>query len=140
MTRMADKALSGHCYCGAVKFEVHGDSQWVGHCHCESCRRYSGSAMTTFAGFKREQVVYTGAMPNRYSPGNGVTRSFCGQCGSSIAYENAGEAESIHLHLGIFDDLEQLVPQDHSFLAEKASWLHADEHLPESKWSFPEQE
>ena len=96
--------------------------------------------MTTFAGFNREQVIYTGAMPNRYSPGNGVTRSFCGQCGSSIAYENTGEANSIHLHLGLFDDLEPLIPQDHSFREEKASWLQADEHLPDSKWSFPTEE
>ncbi len=27
---------------------------------------------------------------------------------------------------------EPLTPRDHSFLNEKASWLHADEHLPES--------
>ena len=137
MAGMADKALSGHCYCGAVKFEILGDSDWVGHCHCESCRRHSGSAMTTFAGFKQDQVIYTGAMPNRYSPGNGVTRSFCGQCGSPIAYENADTPDDIHLQLGLFDDLESLVPQDHSFLEEKVSWLRADEHLPESGWSFP---
>jgi hypothetical protein len=38
------------------------------------------------------------------------------------------------MQLGLFDDLEPLVPRDHSFLREKPSWLHADEHLPESNW------
>jgi hypothetical protein len=38
------------------------------------------------------------------------------------------------MQLGLFDDLEPLVPRDHSFLREKPSWLHADEHLPESSW------
>ena len=128
---MSETKLSGHCYCGAVKFEVSGESDWIGHCHCESCRRQSGSVMTTFAGFREEQVTFTGAMPNHYSTGDGVTRSFCGQCGSPVAYQSSDRPE-IHLHLGLFDDLESLAPQDHSFMNEKPSWLHADEHLPES--------
>ena len=130
---MLETKLSGHCYCGAVKFEISGESDWIGHCHCESCRRQSGSVMTTFAGFREDQVIFTGAMPNRYSSNDGVTRSFCGQCGSPVAYQSSDQT-GIHLHLGLFDDLELLVPQDHSFLNEKPSWLHADEHLPESGW------
>jgi len=127
--------LSGHCYCGAVKFEVSGESDWIGHCHCESCRRQTGSVMTSFAGFKPQQVIFTGALPNRYSSGDGVTRSFCGHCGSPVAYQSNDRADEIHLHLGLFDDLEPLAPRDHSFLNEKPSWLHADEHLPASGWS-----
>ena len=132
---MSDQKLSGHCYCGAVKFEISGESDWVGHCHCESCRRHSGSVMTTFAGFRPEQVKFTAAMPNRFATEDGVTRSFCGRCGSPVAYELESRPDEIHLQLGLFDDLERLVPQDHSFLGEEVSWLHADEHLPESNFS-----
>ena len=135
-----DQSHSGHCYCGAVKFEVNADSNWVGHCHCESCRRHSGSVMTTFAGFKQNQVVFTGAMPNRYSTDDGVTRSFCGQCGSPVAYENADTPEDIHLHLGLFDQPELLPAEDHSFLDEKVSWFSADEQLPESGWTFSKED
>ena len=132
---MNDTRLSGHCYCGAVRFEVNGESDWIGHCHCQSCRRASGSVMTTFAGFRHDQVVFTGAMPNRYSSDDGVTRSFCGQCGSPVAYESNDSPDSIHLQLGLFDDLEPLAPRDHSFRNEKVSWLRADEDLPDSGWS-----
>ena len=132
---MPEKKLTGHCYCGEVKFEVYGESDWVGHCHCESCRRQTGSVMTTFAGFRLEQVSFTGAMPSQYASGDGVTRSFCGRCGSPVAYQSNDRADEIHLHLGLFDDLELLPPRDHSFLDEKVSWLRADEHLPESGWS-----
>ena len=136
---MSETKLSGHCYCGAVKFEISGESDWIGHCHCESCRRQSGSVMTTFAGFREEQVTFTGAIPNHYSTGDGVTRSFCGQCGSPVAYQSSDRPE-IHLHLGLFDDLELLTPQDHSFMNEKPSWLHADEHLPERGWKHPSED
>ncbi|MGB5329949.1 MAG: GFA family protein [Gammaproteobacteria bacterium] len=137
---MSEPKLSGHCYCGAVKFEIDGKSDWVGHCHCESCRRQSGSVMTTFAGFKLDQVKFTAAMPNRFITADGVTRSFCGQCGSPISYEYTGRPDEIHMQLGLFDDLEPLAPDDHSFLQEKPSWLHADEHLPESKWVAEKQD
>ena len=132
---MSEKRLTGHCYCGAVTFETSGESYWIGHCHCESCRRASGSAMTTFAGFKHEQVRFTGATPKRHNTDDGVSRSFCGQCGSPVAYESDDQSGVIHLHLGLFDDLEQTPPQDHSFRKEKASWLNADEHLPDNDWS-----
>ena len=130
---MSQIPLTGHCYCGAVSFEISGDSFWVGHCHCESCRRHSGSVMTTFAGFKPDQVVYTGAMPNRHRS-DGITRGFCGECGSPVSYENDDMPDEVHLQLGLFDDPDLLAAQNHSFLGEKVGWLHADEHLPESGW------
>jgi hypothetical protein len=135
---MSETKLSGHCYCGAVTFEISGESYWIGHCHCESCRRQSGSVMTSFAGFRQDQVIFTGAMPIRHTSDDGVTRSFCGQCGSPVAYESSDRPNIIHLQLGLFDDLEPLKPMDHSFLNEKPSWLHADEHLPQSGWSGDE--
>ena len=131
---MSDPAFTGHCYCGAVTFEISGKSNWVGHCHCESCRRHSGSAMTTFAGFDEEQVKFTGAAPRQHHSGDGVTRSFCGQCGSPVAYQADFQPGRIHLQLGLFDDIESLPADDHSFRNEKSSWLRADEHLPKSDW------
>ena len=137
---MQEQKLTGHCYCGAVTFEVSGDSGWVGHCHCESCRRQSGSVMTTFAGFQLDQLHFTGAMPRRTTTDDGVTRSFCGECGSPVSYELINRPDEIHMQLGLFDDLEKLPPQDHSFLEEKVGWLRADEHLPESKWASSSQD
>lgn len=134
---MENQKHSGRCYCGAVSFEVDGQSDWVGHCHCESCRRASGSVMTTFAGFRIEQVTFTGADPNRFSTDDGVTRSFCGRCGSPVSFQHRKEPGEIHLHLGLFDDIDQLPAEDHSFRNEKADWLTADEQLPDSDWVNP---
>ena len=131
---MDAEKLTGHCYCGAVSFEVTGQPDWVGHCHCESCRRASGAVMSSFAGFRPGQVVFGGAMPERFTTPDGVTRSFCGRCGSAVAFEYDRTPNEIHLQLGLFDDLEKLPAQSHSFVAEKPSWLHADEHLPAQDW------
>ena len=95
--------------------------------------------MTTFAGFKLGQLSFTGAIPKHTTTDDGVTRRFCGECGSPVSYEYKNRPDEIHMQLGLFDDLEKLVPRDHSFLEEKVSWLHADEHLPESKWTSSSQ-
>ena len=50
---------SGHCLCGSVCFEIRGKPVWVGHCHCQSCRRNTGSAVATFVGLRSAQVTYT---------------------------------------------------------------------------------
>jgi len=127
---MSYSNLRGHCYCGAVKFETSGQPVWVGHCHCESCRRASGSVMTSFATYHLDKVKFTGTMRARFPTDDGVVRSFCGHCGSPVAYESSDKKNQIDLHLGLFDDLEQVKPQDHTYYAEKVSWLQADEHLP----------
>jgi len=127
---MSYSNLSGHCYCGAVKFETSGQPVWVGHCHCESCRRASGSVMTSFATYHLDKVIFTGEKPARFPTEDGVVRSFCGHCGSPVAYESSDKKNQIDLHLGLFDDLEQIKPQDHTHYAEKVSWLQSDEHLP----------
>ena len=127
--------LSGHCYCGAIKFKASGEPIWVGHCHCESCRRASGSVMTSFATYLLDKVVFSGAMPTRFPTDDGVVRSFCGQCGSPVAYESTEKENQIDLHLGLFDDLEQIKPRNHTFYAEKVSWLQADDYLPKNTGS-----
>ena len=107
---MKKEKTAGHCYCGAISFKIEGKSEWIGHCHCESCRRASGSVMTTFAGYKKSQVTFTGETPASITTGDGVTRSFCARCGSPIAYENSDTPDDIHLQLGLFDDLDDEPP------------------------------
>ena len=128
---MSNATNSGHCYCGAVRFEVSGEPNWIGHCHCDSCRRASGSVMTTLASYNTDQVKFTGTSPvseANHPTDDGVIRSFCGKCGSPVAYGPNGNV--INLQLGLFNDHHQLKPQKHFHYDEKVDWLKADEHLP----------
>ena len=29
--------------CGAVQYELEGESEWTGYCHCHSCRKHTGA-------------------------------------------------------------------------------------------------
>jgi hypothetical protein len=127
--------VKGHCYCGAVQFEVNGAPIWVSHCHCQSCRRHTASVMATFAGYYPNQLTYTTAQPASYSSDDGVKRSFCGRCGSPISYESDRWPDQVHLYLGIFDDPDSIQPEDHVYFGEKIAWLNIGDELPRHECS-----
>ncbi len=39
MTSPPSDALEGGCLCGAVRFSLTPPTDFVAHCHCQSCRR-----------------------------------------------------------------------------------------------------
>ena len=120
---------SGHCLCGRVGFETEGEPRWVSYCHCASCRRHTGSPVTCFVNFKREQVAFRGERAT-FQSSPGVTRSHCARCGTPIGYETAKRADEIDLYLNAFDAPEAFEPQGHAFFAEHIPWFDTRDELP----------
>ncbi len=120
----------GGCLCGAVRYRCTGAPLWVAHCHCESCRRATGGAVVTWAGFARDRVTFTAGWPQRFASSPGVTRSFCSHCGTPLTYEAERCADEVHFAIGTFDRPEALPPTSHVFDAERISWLHLADDLP----------
>jgi hypothetical protein len=46
------KSCRGICFCGAVAFEVSGDPEAMGYCHCASCRHWSAGPVNAFSLWK----------------------------------------------------------------------------------------
>ncbi len=76
---------TGGCRCGAVRLEASAEPHHISYCHCGDCRRASGAPVSAFVGFMADQVALTGKSLKSYRNGP-VERSFCGICGSPIAY------------------------------------------------------
>ncbi len=131
MAETADK-VTGGCMCGAVRYEVTGDSFSVVHCHCLSCRRHTGAPVVTLAGFKQDQVRFTSGERRIYESSPGVGRVFCGQCGTPLTWEgDGGELGAIiELHISTFDNPDILVPTGHAFEPERISWFDIADNLP----------
>ena len=127
---MTDSISEGRCLCGAVRFEVDGEPLWVGHCHCESCRRNTGSAVATFVGFKPSQVSYASGEPRLFESSPGVRRRFCADCGTPLSYEADKFPGEIHLYLCTLDDPGRFVAQFHVFYAERVRWFEVSDDLP----------
>ena len=131
MSETAGK-LTGGCMCRAVRYETTGDSFGVIHCHCHSCRKHNGAPVVTLAGFKADQVAFSGNERKIYESSPGVGRAFCGNCGTQLTWEGDGGdlGPIVEFHISTFDDPEALVPSAHAFYPERISWLDIADNLP----------
>lgn len=106
-----------------MRFAVSGPSNWVAYCHCASCRGATGAPVAAYAGFPAAAVRFSGDQPAQFVSSPGVSRGFCGRCGSPVSFVGERWPGEIHLHLGCFDHPD-LVPTAEAFALERLPWLH----------------
>jgi hypothetical protein len=121
---------TGRCLCGAVRFVARDAPKWVAHCHCESCRRQTSSAFTTYAGYPEGMVEWRGETPAAFASSPGVTRRFCPRCGAPMSFAGARWPGEIHLFLASFDDPGGLTPTVHVYAGEQLPWIRLGDGLP----------
>jgi hypothetical protein len=125
--------FKGGCLCGSVRYESAIGPAMGGHCHCEDCRRSSGSGHCSHLVLPKAAVTITGAITSYDRPansGNMVTRAFCPVCGSPIYSLNAAMPDLIFLRASSLDDPEVFRPQMVVFTSRAASWDTTDPNLP----------
>ena len=126
--------VTGHCLCGFVVYEYGGAVGPAGYCHCEDCRRRSGSAFgisiraeTPALRIVRGQVkVFTKSAES----GVLLSRSFCPQCGSALFTHSASHPEYTYIQAGSLDDPAVVEPKQQSWLRSAVSWRTIDNSLP----------
>lgn len=127
-----DTKMTGGCLCGAVRYETKGESFAVHHCHCRSCRKHNGAAVVTLAGFRDDQVTFSGEMRKIYESSPGVGRAFCGACGTPLTWEGDSSkgGRIFEFHISTFDNPNLLVPTAHAFDPERIAWFDIADKLP----------
>ncbi|WP_172297508.1 GFA family protein [Pseudoruegeria sp. HB172150] len=130
MTEDGQEVVQGHCLCGACTFELTGPHNWVGHCHCESCRRATASPFTTWIGQENGRWSFTGTEPVAYASSAGNTRGFCGTCGSPMYYRSERYPNEVHFYAALLEDPEAVEPAAHFHAGEMLRWVHLADSLP----------
>ncbi|MDN2568253.1 GFA family protein [Aquibium sp. A9E412] len=120
---------TGGCRCGAVRFEARGEPGHVSYCHCADCRRATGAPVSAFVGFPAAAVTIEGEALRRFVNGP-VARSFCGTCGTPIAYTDERLADTVYFMLGAMDAPGQYRPSVHAFVREQLPFVHMPDGLP----------
>ena len=90
----------------------------------------AGGVAAPFATFRKDAVRWSGDERARYRSSPPVRRSFCGRCGSALAYENDGSPEEIDLYLGVFDDPGRFPIRMHVHYGERVAWFDTVDHTP----------
>lgn len=127
--------LTGGCLCGAVRFETHEQPQLIRHCHCDMCRKSSGSAFMTGLFYRADAVKWTGEAKS-YESSPGILRYFCVTCGGSLAFRQAEAPEKDCLLLGTLDDPSRIEVNDnveHVFAERELGWMRIDDTFPHTE-------
>jgi hypothetical protein len=119
---MSQSVLEGGCLCGALRYRVEGEALVSGICHCRTCRRTASAPMLPFLTFSAERFVLTQGTVADFHSSSGVTRSFCGRCGSPLTYRNEREPEQIDVMTCSLDDPEAFPPTYHVWVSHKLKW------------------
>jgi hypothetical protein len=128
----------GSCLCGKVTYEVEGDFGDAYFCHCQRCRKATGTAFAANARIKPQQFrLLTGqdALKSFHHAPTGLSRKFCGECGSPIVSERA-EPAVMSVRLGTLDTVLDPAPfVAHIFVGSKAGWDCIGDDLPQfAEW------
>jgi hypothetical protein len=129
---MANSA-TGHCLCGYISYEYQGEIGPANYCHCEDCRRCTGSAFSIGVRFDAAGFhVVSGALKaftKRGDSGVELTRHFCPRCGSPIYTSSPTHPEHIYIKAGTIDDPSLVRPRHQRWMASAVSWSRIDEDL-----------
>lgn len=83
------KTLTGGCCCGAVSFKVKDDFTKFFFCHCEQCRKLTGSAHASNLFTAPDNIEWLTGQDHskRYQhPTRSFAKVFCTECGSGLPY------------------------------------------------------
>ena len=127
---MTERLETGTCFCGAIAAQARGEPFWVSYDHDDDCRRAIGGPLTVWIGYRPAQVRFIRGTPKTFSKTPGVVRSFCADCGTSIAYCDDGIADEFYLNIGFMDAPERFPPQAHAFWRQKLPWAEFADSLP----------
>lgn len=114
-----------------MRFEVQLPSKWVGHCHCENCRRAHGAGVVTYAGFPSQALSFTQGQEHltRFDSDCGSYRRFCSFCGSTLLFAGDRWPDEVHLLVGnLLDALDQF-PTGHAYSDRAPDWCPISDEL-----------
>ncbi len=132
LSETAPHDLNGACLCGAVTYVIPDALRYAGYCHCQDCRRFSGSIFSAYGGVPAEDMRITAgdAEIRRFAKSDETIMVFCQNCGSSLFAEKPAIG-MVHVRLGTLTDLPSLAPQVHAYVGSKVPWFEITDGLPE---------
>lgn len=123
---------SGSCLCGEVRFEIEGEFERFYLCHCEHCRKDTGSAHASNL-FSSTATLRWASGKDKVSqfnlPATRHSRAFCCICGSALPMLQVN-GELLVVPAGSLNSRISLRPNAHIFASSRASWDAALEEVP----------
>jgi hypothetical protein len=130
-------AIRGSCLCGGVTFEIDRASGPAESCHCNRCRKVTGSMAVLTIGVQTSdyrmltgrELLRTYSAPILYGP-PAYQSTFCSTCGSPVPVAEP-EGDYMEIAAGLFDDDPGVRADKHIFVELRPAWDETRDGLPE---------
>ena len=131
---MNNVTLAGSCLCGAVKYEVSGEAQRFYHCHCQRCRKATGTGhasnllvtpLDSLRWLAGEELLQRYKVPEAER----FYTCFCSHCGGPMP-RTVPELNAVLIPAGSLDSEPPMSPQARIFQGSRALWSCSDDALP----------
>lgn len=124
------RTIEGGCLCGEVRYRIQGEPLASGTCQCRSCRKASGSAIVPWLHLDAARLAFVAGTPVAFTSSPGVTRTFCGRCGTPLTYRTTQYRSTIDVTTASLDDPELFPPIAHVWTSHRLGWLKLADGLP----------
>ncbi|MBP0578832.1 GFA family protein [Labrys sp. LIt4] len=126
--------ITASCLCGSVRISCGMPAGPAAYCHCEDCRKCTGSAFNVSVPFEAGTFRVTsgeiGSFAKIADSGNELTRHFCRNCGSPLYTSSRRHPDRVYVKAGILDDPSLVEPAHQSWCQSKVSWATLPPDLP----------
>jgi len=118
------RVINGNCLCGKVKFTTNDAFMRFYQCHCEQCRKLTGSAFASnlFTVINNIDWVCGSEYTVRYEhPDRDFAKAFCRECGSALPYVNK-VGSALVIPAGSLNYEPSIKPTANIFMGDKVLW------------------
>ncbi|TAM47002.1 MAG: GFA family protein [Gammaproteobacteria bacterium] len=130
---MTSATFRGSCLCGSVQYEISGEPAKFYHCHCQRCRKATGTGHAsnlivkpgTLKWIKGEELIKSYKVPEAKR----FTNCFCSNCGGRVA-RYSKEIDMFVIPAGSLDSEPPIRPQARIFWGSRADWSCSAGELP----------
>ncbi len=130
---MIQPIFRGSCLCGAVQYEISGEPIKFYHCHCQRCRKATGTGHASnlflqpgsINWLKGEELIRLYKVPEAKRFSN----CFCTNCGSRVP-RYVKEVDAVIIPAGSLDSEPPISPQARIFWGSRANWSCSGDNLP----------
>jgi len=134
--------IKGSCLCGGVRFEIARVLPLFEFCHCNRCRKATGSAFSAAVAVRPEdfhlvqgkELISSYEAPILKAPPP-YRICFCSRCGSHVPPPDVDPASNwFKIDAGLLDDDPGVRPDRHIFTDLMAPWYEITDELPRPDW------
>ncbi|WP_221073711.1 GFA family protein [Agarivorans aestuarii] len=130
-------AITGECFCGAIKYQIEGELHDARSCHCSRCRKAFSAQASAYALVKSDEFSWLRGetLLTSYIGEQSFGLQFCSKCGSTLVGVYQEEVHGVTL--GCINGDPNIKLSRHIYVDSKASWELIPDGVPQFKKQAP---